>query len=148
MVIVTEPVLDLVLLPLPASRGQFGPRLPPLGIAVWLSSCVFPEISEASHARVGSYPDISREAVRTVQVTTEHAERKRIGAGKGVEERFLLDRVALEGADVATWHHQRATAVVADLADPAQAVLDQALVSARVATDLVVRQLLVERSEG
>ena len=83
-----------------------------------------------------------------MQVTTEHAERQRVRSRESVKERLLLDRVALQGSHIASGNHERAAAVVADLADTAQPVLDQAAVGARVAANLVVRQLLVERSKG
>src|SRR6266699_1456609 len=92
--------------------------------------------------------DVAGEAIAAVQVTTEHAEGERVGAGKGVKERLLLDRVALQGSHVSPGNHERAAAVVADLADAPQALFDQAAVGARVAADLIVRQLLVERSKG
>src|SRR5207244_7030148 len=104
--------------------------------------------------RVGERPRIAQRlrrdpvlAIRTVQVTTEHAERERVRTRESVEERLLLDRVALQGSHVASGNHQRAAAVVADLADAPQAIFDQASVRARVAADLIVRQLLAKRSK-
>ena len=78
-----------------------------------------------------------------MQVTTEHAEREGVGAGKRVEEGLLLDRVALQRPHVAARDHEGAAAVVANLADAPKPLLDQAAVGARVAANLVVWQLLV-----
>src|SRR5438105_9822849 len=65
-----------------------------------------------------------------------------------MEERLLLDRIALERANIAARDHQAAATVVANLADAPKPLLDQAAVSARVTANLVVRQLLVERPQG
>ena len=48
--------------------------------------------------RLGRQPVL---AVPAVQIAAQHAEGERVGAGQGVEERFLLDRVALQRAHVA-----------------------------------------------
>src|SRR5438552_2426328 len=82
-----------------------------------------------------------------MQVATEHAERERVRSRESVKERLLLDRVTLQRSHIASGNHQRAAAVVADLADAPKAIFDQASVRARVAADLIVRQLLVKRSK-
>src|SRR6266849_857923 len=92
--------------------------------------------------------DVRAEAVRAVQVASEHAHGERVRAREDMEEGLLLRRVALQGAHVAVRHQQGAALVVAHLADASQPVQDQALVGARVAPHLLVRQLLVERPQG
>src|SRR6202022_2703434 len=87
----------------------------PLGVPVWVRTRGFPEIVEAAHSRIGGNSNIAGEAIAAVQVATEHAECERVGAGEGVEERLLLDRVALQGADVPARDHQGAAAGVGAL---------------------------------
>src|SRR2546428_3392256 len=102
-----------------------------------------PQLTQASRAGARGNPNVGGKAVRAVQVATEHAEREGIRAGEGVKEGLLLDRVALERPHVAARDHQRAPAVVANLADAPKPLLDQAAVRARVAANLFVRQLFV-----
>ena len=52
-----------------------------------------------------------------------------------VEERLLLDRIALHAADVAPRHVELAVAIEAHLADAERAVGDRALVAAGVAAE-------------
>jgi len=51
--------------------------------------------------RLGGEPVL---AVAAMEVAAQHAEGERVGAGEDVEERLLLDRVALERGDVAAGH--------------------------------------------
>ena len=55
--------------------------------------------------------------------------------GLGVEERLLLDRIALHAADVAPRHVQPPAAIEADLAHAHRALGDRTLVPAGVAAD-------------
>ena len=59
-----------------------------------------------------------------MQVAPEHAEAVGERARIGVEERLLLDGIALHAADVAPWHAERAATVEADLAHAHRAVGD------------------------
>src|SRR2546426_3734817 len=102
-----------------------------------------PQLTQASRAGARGNPNVGGKAVRAVQVATEHAEREGIGAREGVEKRLFLDRVALQGPNVSARDHQRAAAVVANLADAPKPLLDQAAVGARIAANLFVRQLFV-----
>src|SRR2546426_8262 len=143
----SEDPADLVLASITAGRGEPVRREASARIAIWIIARLVPELRKASHPRIGRDPDVPCETVGAVQVTTEHAEGDRVGAGEGMKEGLLLDRVALQGANVATRDHQRAAAVVANFADAPKPLLDQAAVSARIAANLVVRQLFIERPE-
>src|SRR5262249_23770554 len=71
------------------------------------------------------------------KIATHHAEGQGVAAGVDVEERLLLDRVALQTGDVAERHLEPAGFVEADLADAAQSVADQAAMAARQPADAV-----------
>ena len=70
---------------------------------------------------------------RAVQIAAEHAEAERQRTGMGMEERLLLDRIALHAADVAVRHLQYAATIEADLADAGGAVRNGTRVTARMA---------------
>src|SRR5262245_54870375 len=72
-----------------------------------------------------------------MKIATHHPERQRVAAGVDVEERLLLDRVALHAGDVAERHLELPAFVEPHLADAAQAVTDEAAVAARQAADAV-----------
>ena len=61
-----------------------------------------------------------------MKIATLHTEGEGVAAGVDVEEWLLLDRVALDGGDVAEGHAELAALVEADLADAAAVVADQA----------------------
>src|SRR6185503_10015463 len=88
--------------------------------------------------------DARWQAVRAVQIASEHPERQRIGAGIDVEEGLFLGRVALQRAHVAPRHTQLAALVEAHLADAPPALVDQAAVAAGVTAQGVLGQTLVE----
>src|SRR5262249_22632085 len=62
-------------------------------------------------------------AVAAVVVAAEHPECERIGTGLDMEERLLLDRIALQRPDVAPRHAELARLVRPDLADAAATFL-------------------------
>ena len=68
--------------------------------------------------------------------------------GKRVEERFLLDGIALQRAEVIVRNEQRAAAVESHPANPVVSVEDQAAMAARVTPHLVIRKLLVQLAFG
>ncbi len=65
-----------------------------------------------------------------MQIAPEHAEAERERAGVGVEERLLLDGIALHAADVAIWNVEDAAAIEAHAADAFRAVRNRAGVTA------------------
>ena len=69
--------------------------------------------------------------VAAVEVAAEHAEAVGERAGPGMEERLLLDRIALHAANVAVRHAEPPAVVEADLADADGTVWQRAAVSAR-----------------
>jgi hypothetical protein len=77
-----------------------------------------------------------------MEIAPEHADAVGQRAGMRVEERLLLDRVALDPADVAPRHVQHAAAHEADLADAGRPLRDRAFVPARVTPDAVLRNPL------
>src|SRR6266542_6447478 len=83
-------------------------------------------------------------AVRAVQVAPEHAEAEGERAGMRVEERLLLDRIALDAADVSPRNAQVSAAIEPHLAHADGPVGDRALVPARVAADALFRDVLDE----
>ena len=83
-------------------------------------------------------------AVAAVQIAAEHAEAVRERAGVGVEERLLLDRIALHAADVAPRHAQRSALVEAHLADADRAVGQRTAMAAGEAAQPAVRQDVVQ----
>jgi len=98
------------------------------------------------HSGLGRDPLAEKEAKRAVVITTEHTEGKGPGSGEYVEERLLLDRVELEGAHVPPRHFENAAFVEADAAYTGPPFLDLAVVTAGVAMEGAVRQLVVELS--
>src|SRR4029079_2077887 len=72
-------------------------------------------------------------AIRAVQIAAEHPEAERERAGMRVEERFLLDWIALHAADVPPGDVQRPTLVVADLAHTERPIGNRAAMPAREA---------------
>ena len=77
-------------------------------------------------------------AVAAVQIAAEHAEAVGERAGIRVEERLLLDRIALHAADVAPRHAQPAALVEAHLADADRALGQRTAVAAGVAAQAAV----------
>ena len=69
-------------------------------------------------------------------IAAEHAEGEGVGAGEDVEERFFLDGVAGEDADVAEGDEEGAVVVEANAADAVAAGLDQAAMAAGEAADV------------
>ena len=79
--------------------------------------------------------------VRAVEIAAEHAEAVRERARMGVEERLLLDRIALDAADVAPRHLQGSTFVESNFADAGRALRYRALMATRVAAQTVPCEL-------
>ena len=79
-----------------------------------------------------------------MQIAPEHPEAVRQTAWVGVEERLLLDRVALHTGNIAPGHPQVAPFVVADLADADCPIRNRAPMSARKAPEPVRVDLLVD----
>ena len=63
-----------------------------------------------------------------------------------MEEGLLLDRIALDAADIAPGYIERSSPVVPDFADPRLAVGDGAAMSAGVAAHAVAIEFLIEVS--
>src|SRR5262245_11634719 len=61
---------------------------------------------------------VAREAVRTMQIATQHPEAERHASRQDMEERLLFDRVTGQPGDIAVRYAQRAAVVDPDLADP------------------------------
>jgi hypothetical protein len=80
-----------------------------------------------------------------MQIATEHAETVGESAGMRVEERLLLDGIALSSGDVAPGHVEGSAAVIADFADAGLTFGDGATVSARKTADAIFVELLVEK---
>ena len=80
--------------------------------------------------------------IRAVQVASEHAEAIGKGTRNGMEEGLLLDRIALDSANVSPGDIELAAAVVANLADTGLAFGDRALVSAGVAAQAIAVERL------
>jgi hypothetical protein len=76
-------------------------------------------------------------------VAAQHSEGKGAGPGKGVKERFLLNGVHLEGADIVLGHPQDPLLIETDLADAFLARWNTTAVGAGVALDLMVREFLI-----
>jgi hypothetical protein len=70
-----------------------------------------------------------------MKIATHHTEGEGVAAGQDVEERLLLDGVALHPGDVAVGDPESAGLVEADLADAAEALADEAAVPAGQAAD-------------
>ena len=83
-------------------------------------------------------------AVAAVQIAAEHAEAVGERARMRVEERLLLDRIALHAADVSPRHAQTSALVEADLADADRALGQRAAVAAGEASQAAVGQRFVE----
>ena len=85
-------------------------------------------------------------AVAAVQVAAEHPEAVSQRARVRVEERLLLDRIALHAADVAPRHPQPPALVEAHLADADGAVGQGTAMAARVTAQAAVGQPVVQRA--
>src|SRR6185369_3213220 len=85
---------------------------------------------------------------RAVEIASEHAKAERERPGMRVEERLLLDRVALNTADITPRDAQVPAAVEAHLAHADGAVGNRALVSARVTADAILGDVLDELRRG
>src|SRR6266542_4236628 len=83
-------------------------------------------------------------AVCAVQVAAEHPEGKSVGPVKCMEERLLLDRIALQRSDVTPRNAQHAPLVVAHPADALAALRDRAAVAAGIAPQPPVGKSLDE----
>ena len=70
-----------------------------------------------------------------MEITPQHADAEREGPGVDVEERLLLDGIALDAADVAPRNVQPPAAIEAHLADAHRALGDRTLMPASVAPD-------------
>src|SRR5919201_2820615 len=125
LVAVTEHPLDGVLVAIATRCGEDFFRPPSLLISIVIEVGRLPEVLQLPHPTAAGNPGITDKAIAAVQITSEHPERHRVSPRKCVEERLLLDGIALQGPDVAARHHQRATLVVADLADAPQTLLDE-----------------------
>ena len=79
-----------------------------------------------------------------MQIAAEHAEAVGERARVGVEERLLLDRIALHAADVAPRHAQRAAVVEPHLAHAHRAVGDRALMTAGMTAQTIALERLDE----
>ena len=73
-----------------------------------------------------------------MEIAAEHAEAVGERAGIGVEERLLLDGIALHSGGVSPGDVELAAAIEADLADSGLAFGDRAAVAAGEAADAVV----------
>ena len=82
--------------------------------------------------------------VAAVQVAAEHAEAVGEAARPGVEERLLLDGIALHAGDVSPRDLQDAVVVVTNLADADRAGRDPAVVTAGMALDPAVGRAVVD----
>ena len=82
--------------------------------------------------RLGGHPVL---AIPAVEIAAEHPEAEREGAGPGVKERLLLDRIALNPADVAPRHMEPPASVEPYLAHAHGPVGDWAFVAARVTAE-------------
>jgi hypothetical protein len=83
-----------------------------------------------------------------MKIATQHAEAVGERPRKCVEEGFLLNRIALRASDVSPGHVERSTAVIADLADTSLSLWNRAAVSAGVAAEPIVFQLVVKARLG
>src|SRR6266498_3273487 len=79
-----------------------------------------------------------------MQIATEHPEAVRQGAGMRMKERLLLDRIALDAADITPRHLEPSTLVEAHLAHADRAVGQGAAMPARVAAQPAVGKRLVQ----
>src|SRR5262249_52866281 len=80
-------------------------------------------------------------AVRTMQVAPHHAERERIAPRVDMEERLLLNRVALQGADVAERHTKVTVLDEPDLADSSLPLADQTAMAASHTADAAILRM-------
>src|SRR5438094_2678269 len=83
-------------------------------------------------------------AIGTMKITSQHAETIGKRPGKSVEERLLLDGVALHSADVSPRNVKLSTLVVTHLTNSSLALGDWATVSTRVAAQAVALNGLVQ----
>ncbi len=102
------------------------------------------QVGDPHHSLIRGDPRIRKQTIGAVKIATEHAETERVGAGVGVEERLLLDRIALERADVAVRHVELATSIESDATDAGAPIANQAAVPAGIASDRVVGLRLAE----
>src|SRR5712692_9249503 len=79
-----------------------------------------------------------------MQITAEHAEAVSQCPWMSMEEGFFLYRLALDAADIAPWHIESSTPVVANLANAGLAVRDLATVSSGKTPHPVAVELFVE----
>ena len=87
-------------------------------------------------------------AVRAVQVAAEHAEGQRVRSGQRVEEGLLLDRVALQRADVTARGTEHAASAKTDPADALAPFRHRTAMAARVAAQPAVGQDLGQLGGG
>ena len=83
-------------------------------------------------------------AVSAVQIATQHAEAVRQRAGMRVEERLLLDGIALHAADVAPRHAQASAVVETHLADADGPVRQRTAMAARVTAEAAIGKPVVQ----
>src|SRR5262249_48144928 len=87
------------------------------------------------HSVTGGNASGAAETIRAVQVAAHHDGGEGVAAGVDGEERLRLDGVTLKPGDVTEGDREPAGVVEADLADPAQAVADEAAVPTGQAAD-------------
>lgn len=92
--------------------------------------------------RLGGDPVL---AIAAVQIAAEHAEAVGEGAGIGVEERLLLNGIALHASGVSPGDVERTAAIEADFADSGLTFGNGTTMSAGKTADSIVVELLVER---
>jgi hypothetical protein len=83
-----------------------------------------------------------------MKIAAQHAEAVRESAGICVEERLLLDGIALSSGNVSPRYVESAAAVVADFADAGLTVRDGAAVAAGEAANPAVVEFLVKARVG
>ena len=79
-----------------------------------------------------------------MEVAAEHAEAHRRRARQRMEERFFLDRIQLERANVSVRDEQPPAAIESNAADAVEPVEDHASVAACEAAQPAVFELLVQ----
>jgi hypothetical protein len=80
-----------------------------------------------------------------MQIAAQHPEAVRESAGMSMEERLLLDGIALHTRGISPWHIELAAAVKAHFAYAGLSLGDRAAMTAREASDAIVAEILNQR---
>src|ERR1051326_3541832 len=83
-------------------------------------------------------------AVRAVVIAAQHSETHRQASGQCMKERFLLDRIKLEGAEISMRDQQFAPAVKSNATNPVLPFPDDTAMPARKAFELSLADLAVQ----